>query len=65
MRCYFKTGARITSVEFLTAADDDARIAEARALFTEKGMPGGADGFEVWDGKRFIYRFPEDPPGVE
>ena len=39
--------------------------AEARALFADKGEPAGADGFEVWDGKRFVYRFPEDPPGLE
>jgi hypothetical protein len=65
MRCYFKKGARITSVEFLTGSDDEARIAEARTLFAEKGTPAGADGFEVWDGKRFVYRFPEDPEGLE
>ena len=62
MRCYFKTGARITSVEFLTRSDDAERIAEATALFASKGKASGADGFEVWDGKRFVYRFPEDPP---
>ena len=60
MRCYFKKGARITAVEFLAKTADDERIAEAIALFMEKGKSRGADGFEVWDGPRFLYRFPEE-----
>ena len=62
MRCFFKKGTRIMAVEFLTRSDDAERIAEAIALFASKGKAGGADGFEVWDGARFFYRFPEDPP---
>ncbi len=62
MRCYFKKGARITAVEFLTKAGDAERIVEAWALFDARGKPGGADGFEVWDGARFLYRFPEEAP---
>ena len=60
MRCYFKRGGRIASVEFLTKTGDDECIAECQALFAAKGKPSGADGFEVWDGARFVYRFPED-----
>jgi hypothetical protein len=32
---------------------------QAHALFEAIGIPAGADGFEVWDKKRFVYRFPE------
>lgn len=51
----------IAAVEFLTTTTDEDRIAEARELFNAKGKPRGADGFEVWDGPRFLYRFPERP----
>ena len=59
MRCYFKKGARIMAVEFLTRTEDRERIAEAAALFAARGQPNGADGYEVWDGARFVYCFPE------
>ena len=49
----------IAGVELLTTTVDEDRIAEARKLFDVKGKPRGADGFEVWDGPRFVYRFPE------
>ena len=61
LRCFFMKNGRISAVEFLTAADDGARVAEARQLFEIKGREIGADGFEVWDGARFVARFP-DPP---
>ena len=61
MRCYFMRDGHIGAVEYLTAADDQGRIAEARNLFETSGKKRGADGFEVWDGPRFIYRFPEAP----
>jgi hypothetical protein len=56
MRCYFMLGGRINAVEFLTSKDDQGRIAEAQKLFDEIGKLRGADGFEVWDGARFVYR---------
>lgn len=59
MRCYFMKDGRISGVEMLSATTDEARIAEARGLFTLKGVPRGAEGFEVWDLDRFIYRYPE------
>jgi hypothetical protein len=62
MRCYFMRGGRIAAVEFLTATTDQGRIAESLELFETKGMPTGAEGFEVWDGPRFLYRFPEGQP---
>ena len=49
----------IAAVEYLTVAGDQDCIAEARKIFGTKGAPRGADGFEVWDGSRFVYRFPE------
>ncbi len=61
MRVYFMKGGRIGGVEYLAATDDEGRIAEARELFTMKGVPRGAEGFEVWDGTRFVYRFPSEP----
>jgi hypothetical protein len=59
MRCYFLKGGRIAAVELLSQTTDEGRIAEARDLFTLKGLPRGAEGFEVWDQGRFIYRYPE------
>jgi hypothetical protein len=61
MRCYFMRANRIESVEFLKTAPDEDLIREAKALFDQRG--GSFDGFEVWDGKRFVYRPPSpDPP---
>jgi hypothetical protein len=51
----------IETVEFLTTTSDADRIAESKSLFEKKGRPNGADSFEVWDGARFVYRFPEEP----
>jgi hypothetical protein len=59
VRCYFIKGGHIAAVEFLDQKTDEARIARARELFAEKGRKLKADGFEVWDGARFVYRFPE------
>lgn len=61
MRCYFLKQGRIAAVELLSQTTDEGRIAEARELFTLKGVPRGAEGFEVWDRARFIYRYPEEP----
>ncbi|HEX4485418.1 MAG TPA: hypothetical protein VH088_04080 [Terriglobales bacterium] len=58
MRCYFMKGGRIAAVEFLTETTDEGRIAEAQGLYEVKGKPRGADGFEVWDGGRFVHCFP-------
>jgi hypothetical protein len=51
-------GGHIAAVEYLTETTDDGRIAEATELFEAKGKPRGAEGFEVWDGPRFVYRYP-------
>ena len=61
MRCYFMKDGHIAAVEPLTQTTDEGRIAEARELYRLKGEPRGAEGFEVWDGGRFVYRFPIEP----
>lgn len=61
MRCYFMKDGHIALVETLTETTDEALIAEARQLYESTGKPRGAEGFEVWDRGRFIYRFPEIP----
>jgi hypothetical protein len=62
MRCYFMKDGHIAGVEYLTQTNDEGRVSEARQIFNAKGKPRGADGFEVWDGPRFIYRYPENEP---
>jgi hypothetical protein len=57
MRCFFMKNGRICGVEYLQETADGRRIAEARELFETRGLPIGAEGFEVWDGTRFVYRF--------
>jgi hypothetical protein len=49
----------IAAVELLSQPTEERRIAEARELFTLKGLPRGAEGFEVWERDRFVYRYPE------
>ena len=55
MRCYFMRGGRIEGVTFLKSGPDNALIEEARSAF-EQHASQHFDGFEVWDGTRFIYR---------
>ena len=60
MRCYFMHDGHIRAVELLSCIDDQSRIAEARELFETRVQAREArTGFEVWDGKRFVYRFPQ------
>jgi hypothetical protein len=60
MRCYFMRDGHIASVEFLESTTDRERVVEAEALFNIKARDAGCDGFEVWDGPRFVYRYPPD-----
>jgi hypothetical protein len=62
MRCYFIKGGHIAAVEFLQQTTDQARITEAEGLFETVGKSKGAEGFEVWDGSRLIYRYPQERP---
>ena len=60
MRCYLMRNGHIAAVEILRETDDAKRIIEAKTFFVADGDKHKADGFEVWDGARFVYRFPED-----
>ena len=60
MRCYFLKGKRIEGVELLTATTDAEMIKEAEALFDARSSDH-IDGFEVWDTRRFVYRFSKEP----
>ena len=56
MRCYFMRSGRIQGITFLKSGPDDARLVEeARSVF-EQHAEQNFDGFEVWDGTRFVYR---------
>jgi hypothetical protein len=61
-------GGHIVAVELLDESDDAGRIKRAMELFDLKCDECGAEGFEVWDGRRFVFRFPAnlktpgDPP---
>jgi hypothetical protein len=55
MRCYFMRGGRIEGVAFLRSGPDDALIEEAKSAFAQR-VDQQFDGFEVWDGTRFVYR---------
>jgi hypothetical protein len=59
MRCYFMRDGKIQGVTFLKSGPDDARpVEEARGVF-EQHAGQNFDGFEVWDGTRFVYRSDE------
>ena len=63
MRCYFMRAGRIENVEILQDGPDDDLIEQAKRLFKEhNATPPQYDGFEVWSGKRFIYREPQTSP---
>lgn len=60
MRCYFMHDGRIENVEMLREGPDDDLIRQAKALFRQHVALREYDGFEVWSGKRFVYREPPD-----
>lgn len=57
MRCYFMRGGRIEAVEELPGLSDEAAIAKAHALFSERKHK--FEGFELWNRARVIIRHPE------
>ena len=63
MRCYLMRGGRIEGVTFLKSAPDDALIAEAKDIFAQR-LGQNFDGFEVWDGTRFVYRSDRSSPAT-
>jgi hypothetical protein len=60
MRCYLIAKGHVAYVEFLKTKTDVERIAESKFLFDRIGKERGADGFEVWDGSRMVFHYPED-----
>src|SRR5215472_1934605 len=60
MRCYLFRRGHIAGVEMLKAGSDEALVEQARVLFEKCGKE--FQGFEVWDGARFVHRSPELPP---
>jgi hypothetical protein len=57
MRCFFMKGGRICAVEPLAGTSDAELIRQAQDIFGTRGLPIGAEGFEIWDQTRFVYRF--------
>jgi hypothetical protein len=60
MRCYFLKDGHILSASLLDHDDDEGHIKQAKELFEAVGRRLDADGFEVWNGGRFVFRFPTD-----
>jgi hypothetical protein len=59
MRCYFMRSGRIQGITFLKSGPDDARLVEEARRAFEQHAGQNFDGFEVWDGTRFVYRSDE------
>ena len=59
IRCYFMKNGRIENVEMLRDGPDTELIEQAKQLFQERYSDQEYDGFEVWSGKRFVYREPQ------
>jgi hypothetical protein len=62
MCVYFLKHGCIAAVKVLSGDTDHARIIEAKALFNAEDNDSGAQGFEVWDLIRFVYRY---SPNIE
>ena len=58
MRCYLMQDGHIANVEMLRDGPDEDLIEQAKRLFKEHNTVSQYDGFEVWSGKRFVYREP-------
>lgn len=60
MRCYFMKDGHITAVRILNRDSDKGLLEQAKIAFYGEGGRATADGFEIWDGPRFVFRFPTD-----
>ena len=60
MRCYFLRNNRIEGVELLKPGPDEELIEQAQALF-QASATQAYDCFEVWTGRRFVYRSSDNP----
>ena len=56
MRLCFMRGTSIASVKHLKRGSDDEVVKQALVAF-DREAKWAYDGFEVWDGKRFVYRY--------
>lgn len=61
MRCYLMRKGHIHSVEFLTPGTDEALIAQGKQVFDAQTRRSQISGFEVWDGPRRVYVYPDEP----
>jgi hypothetical protein len=61
MRCYLMRHGHIAGVELLTPGPDECLIEQGKVQF-EARKNEGFEGFEVWDGARFLFRFPNHHP---
>ena len=58
MRCFFMRRSSILNVAFVADRTDEEAIDEALAAFQKQGQKA-YDGFEVWQGRRFVYCYTE------
>jgi len=59
MRCFFLRNGHVAAVEMLSGLSDEAAIAKAHVLFSERSEHW--DGFEVWERTRVGFRHPAPP----
>lgn len=57
MRCYLIRRGRIETVKMLGIGTDADLVAQAEEQFKNYGGAESYEGFEVWSGSRFVYRF--------
>jgi hypothetical protein len=56
--CYFLRDGCIAGVQMLPSGlQDEDKIARAHFLFSKR--KGLFDGFEIWDGVRVVFRYPQ------
>jgi hypothetical protein len=64
LRCYLMRKGHIASVEFLAAGPDSSLIEQGERIFVAAKARMNFDGFEIWDGARRVYTFPEEEAPV-
>ena len=65
MRVFFRKNGHICSAAFLTQATDAGRIDQAKKMFAAQVEQHHVDGFEIWEGNRFVYGYPEVPQPLQ
>jgi hypothetical protein len=59
MRCFLLRNGHVAGVETLPGLSDEAAIAKAHLLFSERSAQ--FDGFEVWEGARVVFSLNSHP----